>query len=231
MRRIAIGDIHGCIKTLKFLLEELIHLSGNDRIYLVGDLIDRGPSSRDVLDYLITLGREGYNIKPVRGNHEDMFLKALENASFIDNWYANGAEQTLRSFHVPKNLIYRYECLELIPEIYINFLKSFPYFYDLGDHIIVHAGINFKTDKIFEDKEAMLWIRNMEYDPHKSGHKTIVHGHTPVPIALIRTNIAKPESKILNIDAGCVYNDIPGYGILAGIDLDTRELYYTDNID
>jgi serine/threonine protein phosphatase 1 len=231
MSRIVIGDIHGCVKTFKMLLEEKIRPAADDVVYCVGDLIDRGPASREVIDYILNLRREGLRIFSVRGNHEDMFLKTLDNMSFMQSWFANGAEETLRSFHIPDQMIHHYDCLKLVPEIYITFIKSLPFYYDLGDYVIVHAGVNFNTEKVFEDTDAMLWIRNMDYKTNKIGNKTIVHGHTPIPLSIIKSNIALVESKILNVDAGCVYNDLPGYGILASFDLDTRELFSMENID
>lgn len=230
-RRIAVGDIHGCQATLKTLLEEKIKLTFNDQIYCVGDLIDRGPSSRDVLDYLIHLKKQGYQIFSLRGNHEDMLLKALDDISFMQAWFANGAEETLRSFNIPETLIYDYEGLKSIPENYISFLESLPYYYDLGDYLIVHAGLNFNAEDIFKDLNSMLWIRHMEYSAEKAGNRIIIHGHTPIPLALIKPYITFQKNKILNIDSGCVYNDLPGYGILTGLNLDTRELYTQENRD
>ena len=231
IRRIVIGDIHGCNKTLKALLEDEIKPSKDDMIFCVGDLIDRGPGSRDVIDYIVNLRREGYHIFPIRGNHEDMFLKTWEDKSYMRGWYANGAEETLRSFHIPDYMIYNYECLRLIPDNYISFLESLPYFYDLDDYFIVHAGLNFQAENILADTESMLWIRVMDYKADKIGNKTLVHGHTPIPLSIIKSYINRLDHKILNIDAGCVYKEVPGYGILIAIDLDTRALYIKENID
>lgn len=230
-RRIVIGDIHGCFQTLKTLLELKIKITRDDYIYCVGDLIDRGPSSKRVIDYIIQLRQQDYNVNPLRGNHEDMFLRTIVDKSYMRIWFANGAEDTLRSFNIPESVIGDFESLSLIPEIYINFIESLPFYYDLDDYLIVHAGFNFETGDIFKDVNAMIWSRYMEYNAEKAGNKTIIHGHTPVPFVGIKSNISKKANKILNIDTGCVYKDLPGYGILTGINLDTRELYYQNNLD
>jgi serine/threonine protein phosphatase 1 len=230
-RRIAIGDIHGCYNTLKALLELKIKITRDDDIYFLGDLIDRGPESRKVIEYLIHLKQHDYNLYSVRGNHEDMFLKTLGDKSFMRIWFANGAEETLRSFNIPESKTGDFESLRLIPENCTNFIESLPYYYDLGDYLIVHAGFNFKSDNIFTDLNSMLWIRYMEYNADKASDKTIIHGHTPVPFIRMKSNISGKENKILNIDTGCVYNDLPGYGILSGLNLDTRGLFYQENID
>ncbi len=230
-RRIVIGDIHGCFNTLKTLIERKIILSSEDHLYFVGDFIDRGPKTRDVIEYLIQLKRQGYYLFPVRGNHEAMLLNALQDESNMRLWYANGAEETIRSFEIPEHLLNKYECLKFIPDHFIQFINSFPYYYSLEDYIIVHAGINFSADDIFIDHHAMLWTRNMTYQGEKISYKTIVHGHTPTPLTKLKFDIINPENKILNIDTGCVYKDLPGYGILVGLNLDNRELYFQEYID
>ena len=76
--RFAIGDIHGCLKTLKALVENEIQLGKDDELFFVGDFIDRGPDSKGVLDYIGSLIRDGYKIQSVMGNHEEMLLESLE---------------------------------------------------------------------------------------------------------------------------------------------------------
>jgi serine/threonine protein phosphatase 1 len=230
-RRIVIGDIHGCYFTLKALMENKVKPSRKDQIYFVGDLIDRGPRTKDVLDYVIQLKSRGYQIYPVRGNHEEMFIKAIGDESFLKAWYANGAEDTLRSFDIPEKLIADLDVFNNIPDTYIHFIMALPYYYDLSDYVIVHAGINFNSEDIFGDVMALLWSRKMDYQANKIHNKTIIHGHTPMPLVSIKPNVSKPGIKTLNIDAGCVYKDLPGYGILAALDLDTRELFSQVNID
>jgi len=230
-RRIVIGDIHGCFFTLKALMEQKVKPAPEDQIFFVGDLIDRGPRTKDVLDYIIFLSSQEYQIFPLRGNHEDMCLKALKNESHLQTWYANGAKETLRSFGVPEYLIYDAKALKFIPDNYIQFMIQLPYYYDLGDFLVVHAGINFENDDIFEDLNAMLWSRKIEYKSKKIGNRTIIHGHTPMPFVSIRQDIKKQGNKNLNIDAGCVYKDLPGYGILTAIDLDKKDLLFQENID
>ncbi len=106
-----------------------------------------------------------------------------------------------------------------------------PYYYELDDYILVHAGLNFAADEIFMDTNSMLWIRHSHYDGEKVNHKMIIHGHTPVPLNVIIKNLKKPMINSLNIDGGCVYSDMPGYGHLVAMDLDTRELFVQENVD
>jgi len=230
-RRIVIGDVHGCYRTLKILIETQIKPEKSDDIYFVGDLIDRGPRSREVLDYVIDLKWKGYHVFPIRGNHEDLLIKAFSEEEFLQAWFQNGAEDTLKSFDVPENIINDYEGLRLIPERYIQFLAGLPYYYDLKDFIIVHAGLNLASPDYFSDTQAMLWSREVKGINLLKDGTCIIHGHTPMPIVTIRPNLTRKDTKNLNIDAGCVYKELPGYGILAALELDSRKLYVQENVD
>jgi predicted MPP superfamily phosphohydrolase len=227
-RRIVIGDIHGCYKTLKKLTEEKLKITPSDHLYFIGDYIDRGPASQQVLDYLIELKWQSYNIYPIRGNHEEMLLKAISDNKFIHAWYNNGAEETLKSFDIPDNLLFEYDGIKLIPEKYIHFISNLPYFIVLDDYIIVHAGLNFKLDQPFDDKESMLWMRNINYDAIKAENKKIIHGHTPMPSVSILSDLRDKQNKVINIDSGCVYKDLPGYGKLMAYDLDSGETFFEE---
>lgn len=230
-RRIVIGDVHGCFNTLRIMVEEQIIATRNDSLYFVGDLIDRGPGSREVLDYLMQLKSQHYHVYCVRGNHEDMFLNALNDKNMLQNWIRNGASETLRSFEIPDISVFTGDFLHLIPDPYIDFLKGFPYYYDLEDYIIVHAGLNFDSPDIFGDEHAMLWSRKMDYSGEKINYKTIVHGHTPIPAESIKQLVSDHSNKVLNIDAGCVYKDYPGYAMLSALDLGSRYLFLQKNKD
>jgi len=230
-RRIVIGDIHGCYKTLKKLVESHIKIKKSDHVYLVGDLIDRGPRSREVLDYIIDLKFKGYNVFPIKGNHEDLFAKAFSDEEYMLAWFHNGAEETLRSFNVPETRINDYEGLRLIPEKYYQFVAELPFYYDLNDYIIVHAGLNINTTDLFEDTQAMLWTRETKGLNFLHHGTCVIHGHTPMPLVTLKPNLTKKESRVLNVDAGCVYKDLPGYGMLAALDLDSRRLFVQENVD
>jgi serine/threonine protein phosphatase 1 len=230
-RRIAIGDIHGCIKTLQKLIGSQIKAEKEDHIYLVGDMIDRGPKSCEVLDYIMNLKDSGYNIFPLRGNHEDMFIKAFSDVKNHLLWLRNGAKETLSSFNIPERMHNSFKAMDLIPDKYPHFLSGLPYYYDLKDYIIVHAGLNITSRDIFSDTDAMLWSRELKGMNFLGEHICVVHGHTPTPIVSLKHSLTRKGTRNLNIDGGCVYNELPGYGILAGLDLDSRKLYEQKNID
>ena len=78
-RRFAIGDIHGCRLTLRKLMFGNLKITKDDEVYLLGDLIDRGPRIREVVDDVINLNEQGYKIVSVKGNHEWMLLKSIKS--------------------------------------------------------------------------------------------------------------------------------------------------------
>lgn len=98
MRRFAISDIHGCLKTFQALLER-IAFSKADILYLLCDYIDRGPDSRGLIDYIWKLKEAGYTMPCLRGNHEQMLLDEVANPN---DWF-RGEPETLRSFGVRSN--------------------------------------------------------------------------------------------------------------------------------
>jgi len=230
-RRIITGDIHGCFKTMKKLLKEQVQINREDTLYFVGDFIDRGPASREVLDFLIDLKWQGYTVIAVRGNHEDLMLKAFNDEGYMHAWFNNGAESTLSSFDIPEESIFEYESIRSIPNRYIQFLSNMKYFHEEEDFILVHAGLDFKLDDPFSDHQSMLWLRNFDYNSSKAKHKHIIHGHTPMPRIQIEKTLKDSGNKVINLDAGCVYKDLPGYGFLLAYDPDNQLLFFEKNID
>ena len=214
-----ISDIHGCLKTFELLLER-INLTKEDNLFLLGDYIDRGPSSKQVIDVIRNLINSNYNIRCLRGNHEQMLLDEIKN----DVW-PPGIEETLKSFEVKHN--------REIPNEYVRWMKSLHYYYEFDRYIFVHAGFNFKAGHPFDDAESMLWVRDWykKLDREWLGDRIIVHGHTPI----ISTEIIKmrdwlEESRVLNIDNGCVF-DWEGLNSLCCFNLDTWELTFQPNVD
>ncbi len=232
MARYAIGDIHGCLKTFTILLKEKLKLSKSDSLYLLGDYIDRGPDPKGVLDYIIGLQREGYLIRTIRGNHEEMLLNSGEHHSTYATWMYNGAETTLESFGIKNHDDLGADCVTLIPEKYFRFCKSCSYFLNLEpDYIFVHGGININAKEPFRDTDFMIWTREVRYDHKIMQGKTLVHGHTPISLEKIYYSIKNPDIKVINLDGGCVYSRYRSLGNLVALDLDKMELHTVRNID
>lgn len=221
-RRFAIGDIHGCIKSLKKMVEERLLLEPEDMLFLMGDYIDRGPDSKGVLDYMLQLLESGYDIHPLRGNHEDMLLNAAEDLAARGLWYGNGGWGTMREFGV--------ETPKEIPQRYLDFLFSLPFMYLLDDYVLVHAGLDFrKVDPITESTpQDLLWARDYKADPAKLAGRTLITGHTRTPLFEIKESLATNH---IRLDNGCYSKGEIGYGALVALNLDARELLVQKNID
>src|SRR4051794_19819274 len=116
-RSFAIPDIHGCAATFRRLVNMTLRAVAGDTLYLLGDTIDRGPDSRGVLEEIMSLRREGIAVVALRGNHEDMLLKACRDRDDFRLWMLNGGGATLQSFGVE-------DACE-IPRLYRELLASF----------------------------------------------------------------------------------------------------------
>ncbi len=231
-----IGDVHGCVLTLRKLVEEKIIPTTQDVICFTGDYIDRGPSSKQVIDYLIELEQQGMQLQLIQGNHEEMFLNCYQwektNTSksffskknpYFNEWNQNGGKEALESFGVAD--------VASVPEQYIEWAKKTMNYVESEKHLIVHAGFNFKKENIFEDVNSMKWIREFEVDFNKTKGRSVIHGHTPVHREVIENCIRYPELGFIDLDNGCVYKNKSGMGHLAAYEIFSQELHFEKNID
>jgi serine/threonine protein phosphatase 1 len=222
-RKIVVGDIHGCSKTFRSLVGEVIKLTRKDTLILLGDYIDKGPDSKGVLDFIQELKDEGFEVIAIRGNHEELLIRAYTgDVNAQEKWLDNGGDTTLESFNATSAID--------IPEDYINFLKRMGYYLEMDEAYIVHAGFNFNIDDPFEDKEAMLEIRGYMPDNSVLRGKKIIHGHTPIKIGEVRKQVTE-NNTLINIDAGCVFSGKEGKGYLAAVELGSWKLYEIKNTD
>lgn len=219
-RRFVIPDIHGCCRTFRSLVSEVICLECADELYLLGDMIDRGPDSKGVLDFILELRDQGFSVKGVKGNHEEMCLRADESLEAMELWIANGGLATLRSFEV--------ESAGEIPKRYRNLLQTLPNYIQLDDFVIVHAALNFASSDPFADAEAMLWMRECSVDSVRINGRRLVSGHTPVKREQLTASLS--TDRIL-LDNGCVFTGGKGLGSLAALELNSMRVWYQDNID
>ena len=222
-RKIIVSDIHGCAYTFRVLINQKVKLTQEDHLYLLGDYVDRGPDSKGVFDFIFELLRNGYNVSCLRGNHEDMMLRAYEgDATYTNVWRRNGGDKTMESF----GLLYD---MTKIPEDYMLFIKALDYYFEMDDCILVHAGLNFKEENPYMDLYSLMWLRNWYKNLNKEwlGNRIIVHGHTPKPKKDIENSLYQlGDLPVMNIDAGCYV-----YGDLCAFDLTNGKLYFQENLD
>ncbi|OAA30410.1 metallophosphatase [Kosmotoga arenicorallina S304] len=184
----AIGDIHGCLNPLKSLIEK-INPKKSDTLVFLGDYIDRGPKSKEVVDFLLSLDQK-YRCIFLRGNHEAMLLHYLSGGPWGRYWELNGMEATLRSYGSIKN----------IPDRHMDFFKATKLYYENSKYLFVHAGIRPGIEMAKQSEQDLLWIRDeFIYSKTLLKGKIVVFGHTPKfggPLIL--------KDKI-GLDTGCVY--------------------------
>jgi serine/threonine protein phosphatase 1 len=217
-RRLVIPDIHGCCSTFLGLLEK-IQLKKEDNLFLLGDYINRGPRSREVLDLIINLKDQGYNISPLRGNHEQMLLDSnseFQNTRFI----LPGIRKPFGLYSESNRLLGKYA----------DTLKGLPYYIELDSFLLVHAGFNTTIEDPFTDTESMMWIDRFEYDPMRLKGKHVIHGHTPVDIDEIFLKISN-RSMIIPLDNGVYKTSCETKGNLVCLDIDRMGLTIQKNID
>jgi serine/threonine protein phosphatase 1 len=230
-KRYVISDIHGCAKSFKALVNEKLKLTPNDQLFLLGDYINRGPDSAGVLEFILSMTEQQFQVYPLRGNHEEMLLntwKEYMQAKKIGAYISFATR-----IHSPALL----NELGELPVKYVQLLESLPYYYELDHFYLVHAGFNFDRAKPLEDYQNMVWIRRFQKNLTQ---KIIVHGHQITRLTEIRRKIEQ-KSTIIPLDNGCYYGlsnrEVQGYrmgddvGHLCGLALDSMELFVQENID
>jgi serine/threonine protein phosphatase 1 len=226
MKKIVISDIHGCNKTFWALLEKTGFSTG-DRLFLLGDYIDRGPDSKGVIDSIFRLRDEGYDVSCIRGNHEQMLIDAWDHNDWKHNsfWLYNGGQQALDSFGVAK--------IPLIPQKYNDFIRGLEYYIEDEEVLMVHAGLSFGTSNPLENQHPLMWIRNWYdgLDYQWLGDRYVIHGHTPTPKVRIQDMLRQlDQRRYLCIDAGCCFTR-EGYHSLCAFEINSKELFFQKNID
>ena len=233
MARYAISDIHGCVRTFKKALRE-VNFSKQDTLILIGDYIDRGLDSKGVVDHIIQLQEDGYNVIPLKGNHEDFLLRARENFEVYKSWMWNGGRQTLESYACKLPIAYIEDYVNAIGEKHWKWYESLDTIYVTHDYVFVHGGLEFQGDDPLTDttEDTAMWTRIYRIPgksrSHLIGGRVLVTGHTPTDKATM-IEMTRGED-LITIDRGCVFNSSE-YGHLAIINLDDKQIRFIKNID
>jgi serine/threonine protein phosphatase 1 len=179
-----VGDIHGCLGPLERLLAKLDPRPG-DEVIFIGDYIDRGPNSREVVDCLLTLP---HRCVFLLGNHEKMLLDFLAGTD-PELYLANGGWATLESYGGDP---------PSIPAEHLRFFQSLKPMYETPDYLFVHAGIRPMVSLDQQRLEDLVWIRHEFFQFVGRYPKPVVFGHTPLRQVLMAADR-------IGIDTGCVY--------------------------
>jgi serine/threonine protein phosphatase 1 len=210
----AIGDVHGCLDLLKraeaVIADDMSRLGRPGLVVLLGDYVDRGPASAQVLEHLSSPSALGLKRVTLCGNHDDLFLRFLERPEAYMHWLEMGGDKTLASYGVDlQHLSLRrkgsgaslmHVLQEAVPETHRSFLMDLPVSLKAGQVLFVHAGVAPAIPIEEQRDEDMMWIRGafLKQGPELP-HLIVVHGHTPQE---------DPDYGIgrIGIDTGAVYS-------------------------
>jgi serine/threonine protein phosphatase 1 len=207
----AVGDVHGCLDDLLSLERAIMangkNLPGRKLIIMLGDYVDRGPASSQVIDHLLAPPPAGFERICLAGNHEVVMLDYIDGRLGLADWMSMGAASTLLSYGIDHDRlaqIYRSSrqidevIRKTIPAAHIAFLRSLPILVEAQRFIFVHAGVRPEVDLERQSDYDLAFIRSEFYERAHLLKKYVVHGHTPVAEA-------KRDGMRVNIDTGAVF--------------------------
>ena len=207
VRIYATGDIHGCVDLLDRLFKRIdADLAKNPAPHnievFLGDYLDRGPASREVLDRLVERKRTHQTVF-LKGNHEILLADFLSNPTVLADWQRIGGLETLLSYGIRPSINadgatqaqLATAFSQALPEGHRRFLGDLKISFTCGDYFFVHAGVRPGIPLEKQREEDLLWIRQEFLLCEDDFSKIIVHGHTPVLQPEIRPNR-------INIDTG-----------------------------
>jgi serine/threonine protein phosphatase 1 len=170
-RVIAIGDIHGCAAALRALLDA-IDPEADDSIITLGDCVDRGPESCQVIEELLQL-RERCRLIPLLGNHEEMMLNFLEGRPQPDEWLLCGGRETVESYRDESGKQGR------VPVLHVDYIRTWMNYCETPSHFFCHASYDPEKPLAQQHWQTMRWLslKHIIPEAHLSG-KTAIVGHS-----------------------------------------------------
>lgn len=209
----AIGDIHGEYAVARRLVSQIeadnAARGPADAVHLVflGDFIDRGPHSKEVVEWLANEPPAFATCHYLRGNHEDAFLAVIDgDETDLPGWRKFGGRETLASYGIGDKAVamggpfFRAELREKVPESHIAFLRGLKDYVQFGTYLFVHAGIRPGVALTAQDPRDFTWIRKEFLESPVDHGFMVVHGHTITP------GIDEQTSRI-GIDTGAYQPD------------------------
>jgi serine/threonine protein phosphatase 1 len=203
----AVGDVHGRADLLRDVFAQIdedcrSYPTRNPLQIYLGDYVDRGPHSREVIDLLI-MRQQKHDVVCLKGNHEALALQFLNDPTILSQWKSLGGDATLRSYGISlaggedarsqrETAIAFHQALS---EKHRAFMEGLPLTHTCGDFFFVHAGVRPRVALDKQSPNDLLWIREEFLLCRENFGKVIVHGHTPVGQPDIQPNR-------INIDTG-----------------------------
>ena len=217
----AIGDVHGRRDLLYALLAAIetdaAVLGEHPLVVFLGDVIDRGPESREAMDLVIDTLARYPGSRLILGNHEDFMLRFIDGrtgrARVARAWFANGGAATVASYGCGVEMEIDAVAAHIAGEFagHVEALRNADWLLETESHVFVHAGIDPLVPLSAQDPEVSRWIRREFLDWPEPFEKTVVHGHTPTESLLpeiVRSRIA--------VDTGAVFSGHLTCAVIAG---------------
>ncbi len=192
----AIGDIHGRADLLRKLLDSIQKdalggsYSGKPVLIFLGDYVDRGMQSKQVIDVLLSKAMSPFETHFLKGNHESAMLDFLLDPSVGPRWAEYGGAETLASYGVrpPRSrtsvddwAAASEELKRVLPREHLHFLRNLELSLRIGDYLFVHAGLRPGVEIERQSERDLLWIRDEFLNDSRPFDVVVVHGHTPTP--------------------------------------------------
>ena len=197
----AIGDVHGRFDLLQDLIGRIgadneARVSSDVHVVLLGDLIDRGPQSREIVEYFLK-GAPGFaQWHFIMGNHEEMLLKLIDqpDASLMPQFLRYGGRETFESYGAPQRVLdtpdlYAPDTLPFyVPEEHRTFLRRMEDGILVGDYFFTHAGIRPGVALDDQEQQDLRWIRRDFLESDADHGMVVIHGHTVLDEVDVRPN-------------------------------------------
>jgi len=177
MATYVIGDIHGRPALLDQLMKNVPWDVEQDKIVFLGDMIDRGPDARGIVERVMKLAQVNPNVVVLRGNHEQMMIDCLDFGDLQWLIPENGGLATLEAYGF--NLAELRDVSDIrIPEEHVEFIRGLPFYHEDEQAIYVHAGLVPGEHPSETDPDVLLWTRDFDFYRGYVG-KLCFFGHTP----------------------------------------------------
>jgi len=223
----AVGDVHGRLDLLDDALSRIeadidSRARAQNIIVFLGDLIDRGPSSAQVIERVRTYRRPAVRTVFLSGNHEEVLLRLLRGESrFLRDWLSFGGAQCARSYGISSTALKRMDpgqavevLRQKIPGHDQAFLKSFVDTFRIGSYLFVHAGVRPGVPLSDQTQADLRWIRRPFLENDDDHGFVVVHGHTIAEQVDVRANR-------IGLDTGAYRS-----GVLTAMGLEGRERWF-----
>lgn len=203
-RLYCIGDIHGCANELDILLQYLVDkekISNDDLVVCLGDYVDRGPDSKNVVNILLEFREKFPKTRFLKGNHEDMMMNYLGYDGLNGHMYLfNGGIQTFRSYGL-STVDAPDATLKRFPQKHLEFFETLDSGIIVGKYILVHAGVDPSVPLEVQSLRDLFWIRDDFIEATHSFEKTVIFGHT------VYSEVFYDLPYKMGIDTGLVYGN------------------------